>query len=87
MILHLGNKMVFDIIGSHFASQSIWVKREWKVALKIRGLSYIDPIPLEDPAEAPPPVELSALHFNDAYLIYLNYLRYKRELEKVKLIA
>ena len=35
-----------------------------------RGLKYIDPVPLVDPRDSPPPKELASLHFNDVYLAY-----------------
>jgi hypothetical protein len=34
------------------------------------GLDAIDPVPLSDPRIAPPPTELSSLHFNDYYAAF-----------------
>jgi hypothetical protein len=56
---------VFYLFWSVAAIQSRWVEREWRTALVLRGLDHIDPVPLQPPAIAPPPAELSALHFND----------------------
>jgi hypothetical protein len=64
-------KDVFYLFWSQAAAASEWVAREWSLALTKRGLTYIDPVPLQDPRHAPPPDELSDLHFNDAYLAYI----------------
>jgi hypothetical protein len=45
------------------------------MALDTKGLDYIVPVPLQDPCEAPPPEALNSLHFNDAYLAHITYLR------------
>jgi hypothetical protein len=55
----------FYLFWSRAARESEWVQWEWRTALEERGIDLIDPIPLEDPREAPPPAELSALHFYD----------------------
>jgi len=75
---HVPNKDVFFLFWSHFAAQSEWVEREWKLALKKRGLNYIDPVPLENSEVAPPPNELSKLHFNDPYVSYIQYEKYNK---------
>ena len=63
---------VFYLFWSKAASQSEWVRREWQLALKNRGAQFIDPVPLVDPQEAPPPPELAKyLHFNDWVLAYM----------------
>jgi hypothetical protein len=62
----------FFLFWSLAASQSIWVKREWRTALRARGLDYIDPVPLVSPDEVPPPPALSKLHFDDSYLFALH---------------
>ena len=50
---------VFYLFWSAGASTSEWVEREWRAALQARGLDYIDPVPLVDPAVVPPPPELA----------------------------
>ena len=67
---HVPNKDIFYLFWSRFAVNSKWVEREWRLALSKRGLNYIDPVPLEDIRDAPPPSELKALHFNDSYILY-----------------
>jgi hypothetical protein len=56
---------VFYLFWSANASQSRWVKKEWRCALKTRGLDFIDPVPLVSPKLVPPPRELAKKHFND----------------------
>jgi hypothetical protein len=46
------------------------VEKEWRCALEARGIDFIDPVPLESPDIAPPPIELVELHFNDWELAY-----------------
>ena len=70
---HVPNKDIFYLFWSRFAANSKWVEREWRLALSKRGLDYIDPVPLEDIRDAPPPSELKALHFNDSYISYIEY--------------
>ena len=68
----IANRDVFYLFWSASASTSKWVEREWRAALKARGIDYIDPVPLVDPKTVPPPPELaSALHFNDWVLAYM----------------
>lgn len=55
----------FYLFWSEAASRSEWVEREWRTALRLKGLDGIDPVPLESPKKAPPPAELRALHFNE----------------------
>jgi len=62
---------LFLLFWSTAASNSTWVKKELKFALKNRGLDFIQPIPLEDPRSVPPPKELESKHFNDLCLIAL----------------
>jgi hypothetical protein len=62
---------VFYLFWSVPASRSEWVEKEWRLALKERGLGYIHPVPLADPVEAPPPPELASRHFNDLILACL----------------
>jgi hypothetical protein len=61
---------VFYLFWSQRAKASEWVEKEWRCALKERGVEFIDPIPLETPDLAPPPKELSAKHFNDWTLAF-----------------
>lgn len=70
---HVPTKDAFYLFWSYPASRSEWVEREWRLALSKRGLNYIDPVPLEEPDHVPPPQELSALHFSDAYIAYIKY--------------
>jgi hypothetical protein len=56
---------VMYLFWSRAASRSQWVDREWRLALRTRGMRFIDPVPLEDPTCAPPPPELAERHFND----------------------
>jgi serine/threonine protein kinase len=63
---------VFYLFWSEHAKASRNVEREWRTALDKRGLPFIHPIPLENPADVPPPNELSSLHFNDIFLAILS---------------
>ncbi len=81
---HVPTKDTFFLFWSQFAARSVWVEREWKLALHGRGLDYIDPIPLEEPDIAPPPRELSTLHFSDVYLAHINHQRMKKEIKTMK---
>jgi hypothetical protein len=62
---------VFYLFWSRSAARSEWVEKEWRCALKTRGLDFIDPVPLESPEEAPPPPELASKHFNDWMLAFM----------------
>ena len=55
----------FFLFWSRAASRSQWVDYEWRTALSARGLEFIDPVPIEEPALAPPPSELASRHFGD----------------------
>jgi TIR domain len=81
---HVPTQDTFFLFWSHYAARSVWVKREWKLALQKRGLDYIDPVPLEDPDHAPPPPELRSLHFSDAYVAYIQYQRLKEKEREIK---
>jgi hypothetical protein len=71
----VASRDVFYLFWSKNASASEWVEREWRAALKVRGIDYIDPVPLVDPNTVPPPPELAAaLHFNDWVLAYMRGL-------------
>lgn len=54
------------------ALASPWVSKEWRYALKQRGLDFIDPVPLEGPELTPPPSELAEKHFNHPLLAYFS---------------
>jgi TIR domain len=62
---------VFYLFWSANASSSEWVEKEWRCALKTRGLDFIDPVPLCTPEQAPPPTELAGKHFNDWVLAFM----------------
>jgi hypothetical protein len=53
------------LFWSRAASQSKWVDYEWRKALDLRGMEFLEPVPLEPPSLAPVPAELAHLHFND----------------------
>jgi hypothetical protein len=76
---HVPSRDCFYLFWSMGASQSLWVDREWRLALSKRGVDYIDPVPLVDPQIVPPPNELRSLHFGDAYLAYIEYEKIKRD--------
>ena len=62
---------IFYLFWSKNAKASKWVEMEWKTALKWKGIEFIDPIPLDSPEIAPPPTELSKIHFNDWFIPYI----------------
>ncbi|HUT33046.1 MAG TPA: twin-arginine translocase subunit TatC [Planctomycetota bacterium] len=62
---------VFYLFWSQHARDSVWVDKEWRCALKARGLDFIDPVPLVSPEAVPPPAELASKHFNDWVLAYM----------------
>lgn len=45
------------------ASESEWVDKEWRYALRERGIDYILPNALEPPERCPPPAQLKSLSF------------------------
>lgn len=59
------------LFWSRNALESPWVEREWRYALEQRGLSFINPLALEDPRLVEPPVELRSKHFNDMLLAFI----------------
>lgn len=63
------NRDLFLLFWSANAKKSKWVRWEWKTALKKRGVSGIDPHPLDPVSEAKPPRELNSLHFGDPYML------------------
>jgi HEAT repeat protein len=60
----IAKRDVLYLFWSSAARASVWVEREWRTALRTKGLNGIDPVPLETPDKAPPPPELTGLHFN-----------------------
>ena len=60
----IAERDAFYLFWSAAARASTWVDREWRIALKTKGLDAIDPVPLQTPDKAPPPQELASLHFN-----------------------
>jgi TIR domain len=59
----------FLLFWSANAMKSKWVDWEWRHASATKGIDVIRPFPLEDPAVAPPPMELEHLHFRDRYMM------------------
>jgi serine/threonine protein kinase len=62
---------VFYLFWCRHAMASDWVSREWRWALKSKGLDFIDPVPLESREQASPPVELMAKDFNGPLLPFM----------------
>jgi hypothetical protein len=60
---------LFLLFWSAHAMHSEWVTWEWRTALTCKGLDAIQPHPLEPVSKAPPPNELAALHFGNAYVL------------------
>ena len=56
---------VFYLFWSRQSAVSNDVEREWRYALRLRGIDFIDAIPLDPPEVAPPPPELANLHDGD----------------------
>jgi TIR domain len=73
---------VFYLFWSFHASRSKEVEKEWRIALEMRGLDFIDPIPLTDPRVSPPPKELARLHFNDLYIAQIQMEESLKKLRK-----
>jgi hypothetical protein len=69
----ISNMDVFYLFWSKNAAKSDWVKKEWHCALKLRGLDYIQPVPLVNPDRVPPPAELSPKQFKDKWLCYIEW--------------
>lgn len=62
---------IFYLFWSKNACKSEWVEKEWRCALKTKGIDFIDPVPLVSPDEVPPPTELAGKHFNDWVLAFM----------------
>ena len=67
---------VLYLFWSKAASESENVKEEWRWAYDHKGVDFIDPVPLVNPHDVPPPPELNAKHFNDRYLALIETARY-----------
>lgn len=67
--IEIEERELFLLFWSIHAKQSEWVTWEWQTALKYKGLSGIDPHPLDPVLAAEPPEELKALHFGDPYML------------------
>ncbi|MCK4613989.1 MAG: toll/interleukin-1 receptor domain-containing protein [Thermoplasmata archaeon] len=65
------SKDIFYLFWSGNAKRSHWVEKEWRCALEMKGLDFIDPVPLVSPEIVPPPEELSAKHFDDWTLAFM----------------
>lgn len=70
--LEISRSDIFFLCWSHYAKESVWVRQEWNCALAVKGLSCIEPIPLESPDFCPPPRELDGKQFNDRLLYIIN---------------
>jgi tetratricopeptide (TPR) repeat protein len=64
---------VLYLFWSRHAKESKEVEHEWRYGLQRRGEDFIDPVPLVDPREVPPPPELAQKHFHDWTLIHMGY--------------
>jgi hypothetical protein len=58
----------FFLFWSAHAMRSPWVKWELQTVTATRGVGAVLPMPLDDPADAPPPPQLAHLNFRDRFL-------------------
>jgi len=65
----IARRDVFLLFWSRQAASSPWVRWEYTTALERKGLAAILPMPLEDPAIAPPPPELADQHQRDRFML------------------
>lgn len=65
----IGARELFLLFWSRHAAASPWVRWELETALAHKALEAILPLPLEDPALAPPPPELAHLHLRDRFMV------------------
>lgn len=63
---------IFYLFWSSSAARSRWVDHEWRLALRLKGIDFIDPFPLESPELVPPPAPLSSLHFHSLYVAIIH---------------
>jgi len=73
------NRDLFLLFWAASAKKSKWVRWEWKTALRERGISGIEPHPLDPVSEAEPPKELNKLHFGDPYMLLRKAYRETQE--------
>jgi hypothetical protein len=69
LLRRISQSDIFYLFWCRHAMTSKWVEKEWQQALT-KGLDFIDPVPLEGPEIAPPPVALASKHFNEPLLAY-----------------
>lgn len=72
------NREMFWLFWSRGAMASKSVEWEWHTAYALKGKKYIQPHPLEPIDLAPPPKELEALQFGNAFEAYIYSLRSKQ---------
>ena len=65
----IARRDVFLLFWSRKAALSPWVRWEYTTALQRKGVQAILPMPLEDPAIAPPPPELADRHQRDRFML------------------
>lgn len=80
LVTNILSREIFYLFWSPEAAASEWVEQEWKLALEKKGIQFINPVPLADPRDAPPPAELGSLHFNDAHVAMIQYERMRKQL-------
>ena len=71
LLRNIDSSDIMYLFWSRNAQKSKWVDREWRYGLEQRGIDFIDPVPLVDPRQAPPPTELAEKHFNDWVIAYI----------------
>jgi hypothetical protein len=69
LLTEIRKRELFLLFWSRHAQASQWVEWEWRTALKVKKREAIQPHPLDPVDEAPPPKELSMLHFGDVYML------------------
>jgi hypothetical protein len=67
--MQIAARDAFLLFWSRNAAGSNWVRWEFETALATKPRDAILPMPLEDPAIAPPPPELDDLHFRDRFML------------------
>jgi hypothetical protein len=65
----IGKRDIFLLFWSRHARDSKWVLWEFETARAKRGMNAILPMPLEDPALAPPPPGFEDKHMRDRFMI------------------
>jgi hypothetical protein len=65
----IASRDVFWLFWSRNAAASSWVRWELDTALRRKPIEAIVPMPIEDPALAPPPEQLAHEHFRDRFMI------------------